>query len=144
MNDRQLTFLGIEKRSLTRFPELSARVEQTFGSYYDLKAEIPGAYPIFEGVLKKLILELLKTEKADPLLPKLFAFVEEMAKSPDWDVTDLLGIAILEPLVFERESIRRARRYMGVKTRTSAIGTAQARGWEEKLPGEAASGENGH
>jgi hypothetical protein len=144
MDDRTLLYPGIEKTLLARFPELSGRVEQAFGSYYDLKTQIPKAYPIFEDVLQKLIFDLLKEEKTDPLLSRIFAFLEEMAKSPDRDVTDLLGIAVLEPLVFNRESIRRAWKYMGSKTRTSAMGTARAKGWEENLPVEAASGENGH
>jgi hypothetical protein len=61
-----------------------------------------------------------------------------MANSPDRNVTDLLGIAILEPLVFQRERVRRAWKYMGEKTKKLARENAYSGGWQENLPpGEA-------
>jgi len=128
------TFNDIEKVLLSRFPELGKRLEQSFGSYYDLKSETPEAYPVFEDVLQKLVLELLRTGEDDALLQRIFAFFEEVANSSDRDVTDLLGIAILEPLVFDRASVRRAWKYMGEKTKEFARETARYGGWQDNLP----------
>jgi DNA-binding ferritin-like protein (Dps family) len=118
-------------------------VEETFGSYYDLKKELPEAYPVFEDVLKKVLFDHLDTGKNDPLVRRIFSFLEEMAKSTDRNVTDLLGIAILEPLVFNRERVRRSWKYMEEMTKALARENARSGGWEENLPpGEART--NGH
>jgi hypothetical protein len=133
-----LIYKDIEKVLLARFPELKQLVEKTFGSYYDLKTETPEAYPVFEDVLQELLFGLLDTGKDDSLLRRIFLFLEEMADSPDRNVTNLLGIAILEPLVFNRDRIRRAWKYMGEKTKNLARENAYSGGWQENLPpGEA-------
>lgn len=133
-----LIFEGIHKRLLERFPELGPLMQKTFSSYYDLEIETPEAYPVFESVLKEFLFDLLDLGGDDPLLPHIFSFLEEMAISTDRDVTDLLGIAILEPLVFRRELIRRAWKYMGQKTKDLARETARYGDWLDNLPpGEA-------
>jgi hypothetical protein len=138
-----LTYKGIEKVLLARFPELKGLVNETFGSYYDLKIETPEAYPVFESVLQAFLFDLLDLRKDEPLVHRIFSFLEETANSPDENVTDLLGIAILEGLVFDRERIRRAWKYMGERTKKLAAETARFGGWQENLPpGEA--GSNGH
>jgi hypothetical protein len=129
-----LMFKDIEKVLLARFPELKSRVEETFGSYYDLKTKTPEAYPIFEGVLQELLFDLLDSGTDNSLLRRIFLFLEEMSTSPDRNVTDLLGIAILEPLVFNRDRIRRAWKYMGVSTKELARINARSGGWQENLP----------
>jgi hypothetical protein len=138
-----LTYKGIEKVLLARFPELKGLVDKTFGSYYDLKIETPEAYPVFESVLRAFLFDLLDLRKDEPLLHRIFSFLEEMANSPDENVTDLLGIAILEPLVFDRGRIRNAWKYMGESTKKLAAETARAGGWQENLP-SAEAGSNGH
>ena len=72
----------------------------------------------------------------DAILPRIFGFLEEMANSPDKDVTDLLGIAILEPLVLKTERIRIAWPYMGRRTKELARETAQSGGRLNNLPTE--------
>ena len=97
--------------------------------------ETPGAYPIFEDVVKKLTFELLKSGQDEALLARLFLFFKDMAKSPDPNVSrDLLGIAILEPLVYERQSLRQAWKYMGPKMRELAILEADSQGSQKNLP----------
>jgi hypothetical protein len=131
-----VTFKDIERLLLARLPELHELVEKQFGSYYDLKTETPEAYPVFEDVLKKFLLDLLSSGDPGAILPRIFAFLEEMANSADRDVTDLLGIAILEPLVFRPERIRIAWSYMGRRTKELAHETAQFGGWLNNLPAE--------
>jgi hypothetical protein len=123
---------------LERFPELQERAGKD-----DLKAEAPLAYPLFEILFKEFFFELLETSRDNPLLSRIFSFLEEMSDSPDRDVTDLLGIAILEPLVFNRDRIRRAWKSMGEKTKNLARENAYSGGWQDNLPpGEATP--NGH
>jgi hypothetical protein len=129
-----LVYENIEVLLLARLPELRAPLERTFGSYYDLKTEMPEAYPVFEDVLQEFVFDLLDLGGDDPLLPRIFAFLEEMANSSDRNVTDLLGIAILEPLVSQRNRLESAWRYMGHKTRELARETARAGGWQQNLP----------
>ena len=57
---------------------------------------------MFEDVVQKLIFNLLETNKGERLLGRIFGFFERMANSDDPSVSrDLLGIAILELLVYE-------------------------------------------
>jgi hypothetical protein len=116
MSNQILTYSRTRAELLSRFPELLPRIEKTFGSYYDLKNEMPDAYPIFEDVVQEFLFELLQTGKDHSRLTSLFSFFEEMATSGDRDVNDLLGIAILEPLKSQPELSERARGYMGRKT----------------------------
>ncbi len=139
-----LIYEDIEKVLLARFPELWELVEREFGYYYDLMTEIPEAYPIFEDVLQGFILNLLKSDSESPELRRIFGFFEEMANSPDKNVTDLLGIAILERLVCKRDEVGHAWKYMGPKTRHLAREDARYRGCEENLPPGEASAGNGH
>ena len=138
-----LIYKDIEKVVLARFPELWGLVEKVFGSYYDLKTELPGAYPIFEDVLQKLLFDLLDAGKDDLRIRPIFSFLEEMAGSPDKDVVNLLWIAILESLVFNRERIRRSWKYLGEKTKQLIRELARCRDWQDNLPPDEAR-TNGH
>jgi hypothetical protein len=144
MNPSTLKYRGIERTLLDRFPELRVRVQQEFGSYYDLKTEMPEAYPVFEDVLQPFVLELLDRQGANPFLTRIFAFFEEMAGSPDRDVTDLLGIAFLGPLVIDRERVRGAWKYMGERTKELARENARSGGSLESLPRDASGPDDGN
>jgi len=135
MPENQLVFGRIREALISSFPELWERIEKTFGSYYNPEEETPEAYPIFEDVVKKLMFELLQDGGDEALLGRLFRFFEDMANSPDPNVSrDLLGIAILEPLVYRRESVRRAWKYMGPRIRNLAMVEARSQGRLENLP----------
>ena len=129
-----VVYRNIEKRLLAQLPELTDSMGRIFGSYYDLKTEMPEAYPVFEDVLQEFLFDLLDLGGDDPLLPRIFAFLEEMANSKDKEVINLLWIAILQPLVSQRDRIRRAWKYMGGKTKELARETARSGGWLENLP----------
>lgn len=109
---------------LTSVPELRTCVETEFGSDYDLERENPGAYPIFEDVLQGFVWERLEMCGGSEILQRLFGLFERLASSNDSRVTDLLRIAILEPLVNCPNLLNCARRYMGSKT-------AEYVAWEE-------------
>src|SRR6266700_3771496 len=132
-NDSGLTLNGINRAVFAAFPEIEERTRNVFGSYYDLQngtpEETPGAYLIFEDVVMKLVVDLLLIAEDEKLISRLFAFFEEMAKSTDPDVSrDLLGIAILEPLVYEKDRLRAAWRFIGPKMRELTIVEAHTQG----------------
>jgi hypothetical protein len=139
MCQKNLTFDSVRAALLSAFPELLERVWTTFGSYYDLEKgteeETPGAYPVFEDVVQKVVFELLESGQDESLLTRLFLFFEDMANSVDPNVSrDLLGISILEPLVYRKASLRAAWRFMGPKTKEFAALEAGQQGRQENLP----------
>jgi hypothetical protein len=102
--DDTFVYANIRSVFLKRFPELWGRIEASFGSYYDLKSEFPGTYPLFEDVLKERVIEFLKAGADDDSLERIFSFYEEMARSQDEDIVTLLWISTMERLVYERNS----------------------------------------
>jgi hypothetical protein len=135
MNQNVLTYDGIQSVLLDRFPELSQRVERTFGSYYDLANELPDAFPVFEDVFQEWLFELLDADKNDSFAKaRAFSFLEEMASSEDKKVINLLWISILEPLVLNRERLARAAGCMGQRTRQLAREAARVQGPSKTPP----------
>jgi len=138
-SDSGLTINSINRAVFAALPEIEERTRNVFGSYYDLQKgtpeETPGAYLIFEDVVMKLVVDLLVIAEDEKLISRLFAFFEEMAKSTDPEVSrDLLGIAILEPLVHEKDCLRAAWRFMGPKIRELTVVEAHTQGKQENLP----------
>jgi hypothetical protein len=141
MSEEPLTYDSVRGAFFSAFPELLERIWNTFGSYYDLEKgtpeETPDAYPIFEDVVQKLLFELLETGREEALLIRLFDFFENMANSPDPRVSrDLLGIAILESLVYEKARVRAAWKFMGPKMKEFAAIEASYQSRQENLPAE--------
>jgi hypothetical protein len=139
MGVNNLTLDSVNGALLAAFPEFEERIRNAFGSDFDLATgtpdETPGAYLVFEDVVKKLVVELLVSGEDEKLLKRLFLFFESMAMSTDTDVSrDLLGIAILEPLVYEKACIRAAWRFMGPKMKEFSVLEASHQGREDHLP----------
>jgi hypothetical protein len=138
MSEKDLEYDGIRDALFSAFPELLERIWITFGSYYKLEngklEDTPGAYPIFEDVVQELVFELLDRGQDDDLLARLFLFFERMATTPDKDVRDLLAIAIVENLVYRKESLREAWKLMGPKSKELAVEEANRQGRRENLP----------
>src|SRR5215469_1727465 len=89
MTSRNLDIYNVQNALLTAFPELQDQIWTAFGDVYDLTKgtpeETPETYPVFEGVVAKLLFELLRSGKDDNLTRRLFIFFEDMANSPDPD-----------------------------------------------------------
>ena len=116
MNADDLRFDQVQAELLASIPELREPIESVFGTDYDLTKETPGEYPIFEDVVKEFLFQNLISSKNPDLLRLLFDFFERMASSNDKNVRDLLGIAILESLVYSHEHYQLSRRYLGINT----------------------------
>jgi hypothetical protein len=135
MTDQVLIYKGIETVLLRDFPELTQSMEDAFGPHRGLESDyVPQAYPVFEIVFRKSVIDALTEGGHDTLLDRAFLFCERMARSEDVQVVNLLWIAILVPLVYDCNLIRRAWKYMGHNTRTVAREIARRRGWENNLP----------
>src|SRR6202048_800933 len=139
MSEEALTYDSVRGAFFSAFPGLLERIWNTFSAYYDLEKgtpeETPDAYPICEDVVQKLLFELLETGREEALLIRLFDFFENMANSPDPRVSrDLLGIAILEPLVYKKPTVQAAWRFMGPKMKEFVVTEAAQRGLQENLP----------
>jgi hypothetical protein len=72
----------------------------------------------------------------DDTLKHIFAFYEEMARSRDDEVKNLLWKSILEPLASDSQLIAKAWKYMGEKTKALAREIAILRGWDANLPAD--------
>jgi len=139
MSPNELRLDTVRDALFSAFPELLERIWATFGSYYRLEDgtpdETPGVYPIFEDIVKELLFELLETCEDEAMLIRLFQFFEEMASSAGLSISrDLLGIAILEPLVCRKEALRSSWGYMGPKMKELAVQEADQQGRPESLP----------
>ena len=133
MNRRDLGYEGINEALISAVPEMGELIHSTFGSYYNFEKgnphENPEAYPVFEDVVKKLLFDLLETGKDEKLLARLFGFFEQMATSSDPNVSrDLLGIAILEPLVRQKSKTQAASKFMGPKLKELAAAETKRQG----------------
>jgi hypothetical protein len=133
MDKRELTFENIREELFATFPVFWERARTVFGSYYDLDKgtdeETPGSYPIFEDVVQKVMFELLEIDQDQRFLAQLFVFFEDMANSPNIGISnDLLGIAIIVPLVHKPESLRRAWKYTGPKMKIAVVAERERRG----------------
>jgi hypothetical protein len=129
-----LSYRSIRNVFLERFPELWERIEAKYATHYNLKTQIPGSYPLFEEILKPRVIELLESGADDDMLKRIFSFYEEMARSSDEEVVNLLWISITEPLVYDKKLIAKAWKYWGEKTKDMAREIAKRRGWEGNLP----------
>jgi hypothetical protein len=129
-----LSYRSIRNVFLERFPELWERIEAKYATHYNLKTQIPGSYPLFEEILKPRVIELLESGADNDMLKRIFSFYEEMARSSDEEVVNLLWISITEPLVYDKKLIAKAWKYWGEKTKDMAREIAKRLGWEGNLP----------
>lgn len=79
-----------------------------------------GAHVVFGDFLNPLLLSLLTTD-ADALnnrtiLERAFSFLEVLANSENRSVRDVVKVTVCERLGDDRDILRRARAYMGLKT----------------------------
>lgn len=96
-------------------------------------------YLTFELVLEPFVKDLLRTKAEDELLRRVFTFLEEMAGAQDIEVVNLLHIAIFEAWAGDRETLARAWKYMGERTKLIAADAAHRLNLGDNLPRAARS-----
>lgn len=96
------------------FPEL----QEKFLEYKDDLLQT-GEYDqgYFTYIFNPFLEEFLKSGQKHPTMlgKRLFYYVERMARSPEWPVTNILAVVILEHLEFTQLEV--ANLYMGPKTK---------------------------
>jgi phage FluMu gp28-like protein len=110
-------------------PELRIQLEQEFR---DASSETP--YAVVVLVLKPFLRKLLDHPSDTSPLRKIFDFFEDMAKSSDVEVVNLLQVAVFESLVREPKRLAAAWCFMGEATKAIARSTAQTWHFEHNLP----------
>ena len=109
-----LYYETINEMLLNNFPE--------FKEEYDHEMDIvdcykPGPHVLYGNVLNNYVTELLRENKNYEMIRRIFDFYEEMAKSQDEEVNNLLQVTLLEYLWDEKEIYIRALNYMLPATR---------------------------
>ena len=97
-----------------RFPQLLPSISHYFDTYgYDYFAP----HILYHAVLNPYVEELLQKENDNKLLKEVFTFYEELAKSGDEEVKNLLQVTLLEALWEEKKLLSKACVYMLPETK---------------------------
>ena len=129
-----LTFDKVNDALLSVLPEFQERYEREVNWWHG--PEPPGQYTVFGFVVKPFVQQLLDSDDKPALLKRIFDFFEEMARSSDIQVPNLLQIEIFEWLVGDPERLVNAWKYMGEETKAVARRTARTLRCERNLPGK--------
>lgn len=132
MND--LTYSRVSDALISALPEFQERYRRELSWWQG--SEPPGQYTVFGFVAKPAVRELLTSNTQPDLLKRVFDFFEEMARSSDIQVPNLLQIEIFEWLIGEPDMLATAWQYMGEETKAIARRTAQTLRHEYNLPKE--------
>jgi hypothetical protein len=130
MND--LAFSKVTDALLSVLPEFQDRYRRELSWWQG--PEPPGQYTVFGFVAKPIVRELLSSDTEPALLKRIFDFFEEMARSSDIEVPNLLQIEIFEWLVGDPGRLATGWKYMGEKSKALACSMARIRHCEQNLP----------
>ncbi len=128
----ELKFDTVDKALLRAIPELQEHYGQ--GLAWWKWDDHPGQYIICGFVLEPFLKELLGSNRDPAILKRIFDFFEDMARSSDIQVVNLLQVEIFEDLVGEPDRLALAWKYMGEETKNLARRTARIRRCEHNLP----------
>jgi hypothetical protein len=110
-----LQYSHLNSELIERFPEL-------FGGYAELRAmwdgDEAGPHEVYGDLLAPYLTTLLNADGSDISLVRVFDFLEQMAKSEDQAIRDVLGGSVLEAI--HPQMLERAKEYMGVHTKDLA------------------------
>ncbi len=102
--------IDVIEKLLKQFPEL-------INEYEENKDYLEGlAYLVFEDIFVVYIINNIKNKDMNRI-SKIAYFIEEMLAYKDEEIETLIVVAVLEPLVFEREDIGSINQWFGKITR---------------------------
>ena len=103
----------VGERMIVALPELTKSFEDYCEEWRD---DLPGAYNIACDVLMPAASAWLENVATEPLLKRLFSFVEELASDLDQDVRDFAQEGIINALAQNEKWVEAAKLYMGPRT----------------------------
>lgn len=102
--------IDVIEKLLKQFPEL-------INEYEENKDYLEGlAYLVFEDIFVVYIINNIRNRDINKI-SKIAYFIEEMLDCKDEEIETLIVVAILEPLVFEREDIGSINQWFGEMTK---------------------------
>lgn len=125
------TYQGAVETLLRAVPELESAYEREVKSW---QGDKPGAYIVFEDLVHRFMVPLLRLDRETGVLERMFGLFEQMAASEDREAVNLLWVAELEFLIGQPELLQSAWRYMGPRTKAMAREAAAVYRCEANLP----------
>jgi hypothetical protein len=127
-----IEYSHLTENLLLAVPEFQERYNRELAQWQP--PDPPGQYIVFSFVVKPALRELLAADREPVHLKRVFDFFEQMARSSDIQVPNLLGIEIFEWLVGDSTVLATAWQYMGEETKRIARNTARILGRESNVP----------
>lgn len=113
MNREDISFENMTEKLLEAIPELRAFHDRAL-ALSEPDGKWSGQHVAYEEAVSKTIKELLRREKPDePLLRKIFDFLEMLAGHPEERVQEVVHNSVCEPICSDELTLQRARKYMG-------------------------------
>ena len=99
------------EKMLTFLPSTRKEYEEHIRKYNERLDTV-----VVEDIFMPKIISVIKEESNKELLTNLFAYFEEVANSSDKYFLNLFSVTIMETLGNDKEILKKAQKYMGIKT----------------------------
>jgi len=130
---QDLTYGSVVSALMQAVPECHNTYKAELG-WWGAEPPPPDPYTVLGFALRPLLTQLSKDKVDENIFRRIFGFFEQMAKSNDIQVVNLLQVSELEFLVGEPDLLSRAWKYMGERTKALARKTAKIWKCEQNLP----------
>ncbi len=125
-----LRYCSIVAEMLRQIPEL----QESYEALQDQIGPEVLPYMVVGLVLEPFIKNALQEHPDDALLRRSFLLLEQMARSSDVEVANLLWVEIFEMWMADQQTLRKAWSHMGRETRTMDTDAARRLGCTGNLP----------
>jgi hypothetical protein len=128
-----LNYAEFDRALTNAVPEIKVRLEKKLEPETGAGGS-PQPYAVVVLVLKPFLRELLDQNSNSVVVEKTFGFLEEMARSSDIQVVNLLQVGVFESLIRDPERLAAAWKHMGKETKAIAHSAARTWSCEHNLP----------
>lgn len=114
---KTLRYEDLNSELLRRIPELKGDYREEFSYWENLEDDPPGPHVVYGDLLTLYMISLLLSGKDRESLDRIFGLLEDMAKSEDVEVRNVLTDTVGEYLVDREEPYSQAKKIAGPQTR---------------------------
>jgi hypothetical protein len=115
MKPEEISFANMVEKLPEAFPEILPAFKKQIAFWGE---DPPAPHVVYEEILSKFLRSRLQEEKRnDPLLRRIFKFIELLAGHKEERVQEVAHNSICEPLCNDEVALQRAQSYMGPKTK---------------------------